>query len=225
METTRRGQPDFDYVRFDDRSGRAFVAEHYGARGVAAWDACALPAMRSDVLRLLLLNVHGGVYADATFCFDINLSDLVAETQGQMIPVWSVLAINNLLIFREPKHPFLEACIALLLENIERRRFGSALMATGPGVLNSVRAAISPEERTDILVLGHLNAEWMQWGWADSLAAAERLIVPTEALAAAYRAITLVSLEALRPKARNALLASHRAEDGHWLKWTGSIYR
>lgn len=64
----------FDYVRLDARSGRDFVAEHYGARGLAVWDACALPVMWSDTLRLLLMDVVGGLYADATYRFTGDLA-------------------------------------------------------------------------------------------------------------------------------------------------------
>ncbi len=224
MEATRLGQRDFDYVRLDDRSGRSFIAERYGARELAAWDACILPAMRSDMLRLLLMEVHGGIYADATFFFPGNLSDLIAITPVALMPMWVRLVINNFLVFRQPRHPFIRACISLLMENIEERRFGSALIATGPAVLNSVRSAISSDEAPEIMYLASTNDDWMRWGWMESVAAAKRLIKPEPSLVSAYQAISLVPVEILQKYARNQLHASHRGEK-HWLRWSGSIYR
>ncbi len=225
METARTGQPDFDYVRFDDVTGRIFIGDRYGARELAVWDALALPAMRSDFIRLLLIDTFGGVYVDGSYEFFGNLSDFVATAPTAQLPKWVYMINNNYMMFREPGHPFIRAAIALLIENVEQRRFGSALMVSGPGVMNSIRCVISPEERANIMGLGQCNADWMRWGWEESIRAADRLIEPTEELTAAYRAMTLVPLDELHKSANSKINLSHRHADTHWLKWKGDIYR
>jgi len=225
MEAAKDGQPDFDYVRFNEKSGRAFVEAHYGERAVAAWDSFVLPVMYSDFLRLLLMDIHGGVYADASYQFANNLSGLVAKANTAQMP-WALDIVNsNYMMFREPGHPFIRACITMLLDNVEHRRFGSTLMSVGPGMINSIRCALSPEERPGIVALGRCNAEWMQWGWEESIAVAERLIEPTEELKAAYRSISLVPIPELHEYASSYLQASHRLRDDYWYKWRGEIFR
>lgn len=225
MEAVKVGQTAFEYVRFDDASARLFVSEHYGARGVAAWDACVLPAMRSDLLRLLLMDVHGGIYADATFRFAGDLSDRIASIPYALMFVWNNIVMNGFLMFRASADPYVRACIALTLENIEARRFGSVLMAAGPGVLNSVRAAILPDERVDIVNLGVASPDWIRGGWEGSVAAADRLVDPIAPVARAFRAITLMPFEAEGEIIRNEFFVSHRGRDDYWHRWKGSIYR
>ena len=225
MDAARQAADGFEYVRFDARSGRDFVGTYYGARGLAIWDACALPAMMADYLRLLLMDTYGGVYADASYRFTGSLSALVAKSPVAQLPLWMTVVNTNYLMFRKPGDPFLRACIALAMENVEQRRMGSALMAVGCGVLNGVRCILSPEERPGIDDIAHRAGDWITWGWNDLLAAAERLIDPTPELVAAYRAITLVPIDELHQYAISEYQTSHRSSDRYWFKWKGSIYR
>ena len=215
----------FDYVRLDARSGRAFVAEHYGARGLAVWDACALPVMWSDYLRLLLMDMYGGIYADASYEFPGDLRAFVASAPVAQIPFWMTIVNGNYLMFREPGNLFVRACIALLTENVERRRMGSPVIAVGPGVLNAVRCVVSPEDRAGIDKVARDSGSWVPWGWEEGLAAAERLIDPTADLVAAYRSITLVPTDELHRYAISRFDTEHRRRPDYWFKWTGSIYR
>ncbi len=213
----------FDYARFDRQSGRAFVAAHYGSRGVAVWDALLLPAMHADFLRLLLLDTYGGLYTDASYRFIGDLPAFIAEAPTAQMPWWNQIVNTNYMMFREPGHPFLRTCIAMLMDNVEHRRFDSVLMATGPGVINSVRCVLSPDERAGIGVVARM-ADWPRWGWAESLEIAERLIEPTADLVDAYRAMSLVNIDDLHKVAFAHLGASHRKRDDYWYAWKGSIY-
>jgi len=223
MNDVQRDAPEFEYVRFDQQSGREFVAAHYGGRAVAVWDRLALPAMRADFLRLLLMDTYGGLYTDATYRFIGNVADLVATAPTAQMPLWLTLLNNNYLMFREPGHPFIRACIMMLMDNVEHRRFGSALMATGPGLINSVRCVVAPGERPGIMTMG-TNDAWMGWGWMESVETAERLIKPDAELVAAYHAITLVPLDDLGKYAVSMLNSSHRKRPDYWHNWKGSIY-
>jgi len=215
--------PGFEYVRFDQQSGREFVKKDYGSAAVSVWDALALPAMRADFLRLLLLDTYGGLYTDATYRFVGDLPAFIATAPVAQMPWWHNLVNTNYMMFHEPEHPFIRACITMLIDNVEHRRFGSVLMATGPGVINSVRCVLSPEERPGIVAMGS-NEYWLRWGWEESLEVAERLIEPTEELVAAYRAMSLVKIEDLKNVAFAHVDSSHRKRDDYWYRWKGSIY-
>ncbi len=51
---------------------RAYIAERYGPREVAAFERCRHPAMRSDYLRMCFVLAEGGLYVDAD---DVLLGD------------------------------------------------------------------------------------------------------------------------------------------------------
>ena len=55
----------FSMRMFDDASARAYMAERYGPREVAAFERCRHPAMRSDYLRMGFVLAEGGLYVDA----------------------------------------------------------------------------------------------------------------------------------------------------------------
>ena len=55
----------FEHVLFNDASARAFIAEHYPAEHVEAYDLCYHPAMRCDYFRLCYIYRFGGLYVDA----------------------------------------------------------------------------------------------------------------------------------------------------------------
>lgn len=50
---------------FDDATARQFIAKRYGPEELAAYAQCPHPAMRSDYLRLCVVNADGGLYVDA----------------------------------------------------------------------------------------------------------------------------------------------------------------
>lgn len=60
-----RHHPTMKLARFDDASARAFILAQQGAEGGAAFDACRTPALRANMLRLVFLATHGGLWVDA----------------------------------------------------------------------------------------------------------------------------------------------------------------
>jgi hypothetical protein len=63
MDSWVRHHPGLPLARFHAASARDFLAG-VGAEALAAFDSCRHPAMQSDVLRMVFLARHGGLWAD-----------------------------------------------------------------------------------------------------------------------------------------------------------------
>jgi hypothetical protein len=223
IEGFRRDNPDFEHVLFSARSAHAFIGQRFGARAAAAFGACAVPAMQADLLRLFALVEHGGVYIDVDHQSRQPLRGLLAEGRPSLIYLWLGLLNNGLMVFPRPGDPFLKACLQLALENVEERRYSSALMATGPGVFNAVRALVDPASLREIQDSLD-DPSGQAWNFSDLLEHARRLIDVDERLGASWGTITLM----------NPICASiwvgmdqpdYKTTRRHWTLWQGDIYR
>jgi len=65
LESWVRHHPHLPLARFDTATARAFIAAQHGAMAAKAFDACHNAALRSNMLRLVFLAVHGGLWVDA----------------------------------------------------------------------------------------------------------------------------------------------------------------
>ena len=182
---------EFEHVLINAETAADLIADAHGARELAAFKACAVPAMQADYLRLCAICTFGGVYVDADVQSLAPLSDLVAQAPSSLILTYNNLFNNAFLMFREPQDAFIKACLALSTDNIETRRFNVVFTATGPGVLNAVRAILAPSSLPAILPTFN-NYVTCQWGFDDLLRRACELIDPTPRLIADFRAMTVL---------------------------------
>ena len=219
----REDNPDFEHVLFSARSAASFIRERFGARAAAAFQACAVPAMQADLLRLFALIEHGGVYIDVDHQSRQPLRGLVAQAGPSLMFLWLGLLNNALLIFPRPGAPFLKACLQLALENVEGRRYASAFMATGPGVFNAVRAVIHPASLEEI-VAGLDDPSGQAWNFDDLLRHASKAIEVTAELRTSFESVTLMN-----PISATLWLGMEQPEykqtDRHWTRWRDNIYR
>ena len=229
--------PEFTHAVFDEARARAFIAAHYGSREVAAFDACAVPAMQADYFRLCALESSGGLYVDADTQSLEPVAPLVARAPGGF--VYTFLGnLNNAIAFFPSAHsPFLRACLALATDNIETRRFSSVFTTTGPGVFDAVRAVLAPEtfeatiaylesiRGSGLRSFGVSPEEVLSWGLREILNVARATIELTPELEASCRGMTLLdSFTQLAPWFGNAQ-PEYKQTARHWLHWPGSIYR
>ena len=124
---------------FDDRSGERFIAEHYGPREVAAFRACALPAMRSDVFRVLAVLALGGFYCDMGVRLVASPSPFLPVPEGTLTLYrrWHG-GINNGLFSAPAGHPVLRRIAERIVGNVERREGRNVMFITGPAVWREV---------------------------------------------------------------------------------------
>lgn len=222
IEGFRVRNPEFDHVLFNAATAIDFIAEHFGPREVAAFQACAVPAMQADYIRLCAIDVHGGVYVDADNQSLGPLSELIERAPHALMFTWVGLVNNGFLMFRRPGDPFIKACLALTTANVEARRFDIEFTSTGPGVFNAVRALVDPAALPEILHAFD-NPICASWGFPKLLAYARDLIEPTPELVRSFEAITLINALQAGPWI-GADQPAYKAGERHWLNWKGAIY-
>ena len=65
MGSWKQANPDFDYVRLDEKTAQIFLEAHGMHDALSAYRRAREPAQQADLIRLAYLAVKGGVYADA----------------------------------------------------------------------------------------------------------------------------------------------------------------
>lgn len=159
----REMHPGWDYWLWRDSDLAGVLAERPELRELYyAWDN---PGYRSDILRLLILHQHGGVYLDTDVEVFNPLPDILLSL-GAFIgatfspqPFGEVL-IENAVIASAPRHPWLSLCLARLPGSIRAIPGHSpviqVLNMTGPGFLSRVLMEYRAQEGSigkDVTVL------------------------------------------------------------------------
>jgi mannosyltransferase OCH1-like enzyme len=148
---------------FDDRSGRRFIAGHFGAQELAAFDQCGHPAMRCDYFRMCYVLCLGGCYVDADdvytgadfatlfadsllkvqpLCFDVETEQMVSPDEflrpSEPSPHW-IYYVNNNPLIAPAGHPVVRSALTratrILLDSGARTE--GIQSTTGPGNLTA----------------------------------------------------------------------------------------
>lgn len=127
-----------DITIYDHDSAVAFIEQYYGARERDAFLACAIPAMQSDVLRVLEILQMGG------FWLDMGIELLAPPTMfldhGDDLVLyrrWHGRIASGM--FASPAgHPLLAEVTERIVDNVTRRLDDNIWSITGPGVWNIV---------------------------------------------------------------------------------------
>lgn len=168
---------------FGDASARAYIAERFGARHIAAFEQCHHPAMRSDFFRMCFAVADGGLYVDADdvlmgsgwrevfddnrlllqpLAYDLSVYAMVPadELRNVDLPMRNrIFYVNNNPIASPPGHPVmqdaLERATNMLLSGDSDLEIQST---TGPGNLTASLAAHArnlaiTSERADFFML------------------------------------------------------------------------
>lgn len=135
----RELNPDLRHLLFDEASAAAFIAERYGERELAAFRACAVPAMQADYLRYCAIHALGGIYSDVGFRCVAPLRPLIETSPGgTLFERRPGRVVNGLFAFRSSGHPLLRLALELATANIERRLNGHVNLVTGPVIFTSL---------------------------------------------------------------------------------------
>jgi len=135
MQSWQTQHPDFEYVRFNDRTAQQFIRSHHPNGVFTAYLRARHPAQRADIFRLAYLSIHGGVYADA--------DDRCLESVGRFIPNCTTFAahqedfgtLGNNFLAVAAGHPIVRRSLELATEALNRGDTDFLWLATGPGLL------------------------------------------------------------------------------------------
>ena len=135
LATFREHNPSLRHVLFSEASAEEFIDEHFGAREVAAFRACAVPAMQADYLRYCAVLALGGIYVDVDErCVSSLTSLLPSDADGRLFIRPEGAVINGFFAFAAPGHALLELALEIASTNIERRRCEEVYFTTGPPI-------------------------------------------------------------------------------------------
>ncbi len=145
----QRQHPDFKHQLFNDETARAYLSEHFPAAYLEAFNACAVPAMRSDFFRYAFIYNEGGIYVDAGIDCLKPLTDWLDFSQQLVLikkPKGGGRLINGF-IAATAHDGFLQAMLAQCLSNIKSQSNNNVWLVTGPGVINNLvkNRAIKPQ--------------------------------------------------------------------------------
>ena len=216
IDRFRTLNPDMEHRLYDDDSAAWFIGKQLGPRERRAFETCAAPAMRADYFRLCAILAKGGLYVDADLQCLAPLKSLLRRAPHAMMFMWNGAMTNSFMMFRRPGDPFVAACLKLVTENVEARRFDSPFIATGPAIPNVLRAVLEP---------GWVAEEQITHAWMRELMGLVRpSLLEPEKVAASIAALTLVHF-----LAADAWIgtpeAAYKSTGVHWPNWKGPIYR
>lgn len=160
MATFPRFNPGLRQVLFSESTAAAFIAEHFSAREVAAFRACARPTSQADYLRYCAAYVMGGLCIDADVrCLGDVRQLIEGPARGTVFgqreplphplpgfPPWPYSVgpyetlVNGIFAFGQGGDSLLALAIEVATANIENRLADGPVgvwLTTGPGVLTS----------------------------------------------------------------------------------------
>ncbi len=151
IQTWRDHHPAWRHILWSDESAAAFIYNAFGRGAMGCFNACTIPAMRADVLRVAAVLVHGGLYVDADAeC--LGPLDAFADRQtlyiGTSNPTHSVKVKNGFFIDL-PGTVLFRWAWKVILRNIAGDLFpGHVSRMTGPIMLTRVwNERLTDEER------------------------------------------------------------------------------
>ncbi len=132
----RNGPKDITIYNHD--TARSFIEEHYGRRELECFDACAIPAMQSDLFRVLEIYEMGGFYLDLSIeVLELPIMFLEPADDLRLYRRWHGRIVNNM--FSAPaNNEILGKIKDKIMGNIEARLSNDVWSVTGPKVWNDV---------------------------------------------------------------------------------------
>lgn len=225
IATFRDRNPDMRHMVFSEAEAEEFIADRHTPRELAAFRACAVPAMQADYFRYCAAFTLGGIWADADLLCVGALRGLVEATDSALLfrrkPRDNL--VNSFFVFVAPGHPLLRLAIDLASANIERRMSKAVNMVTGPWVF------------TDLLTLhalGSVEAVQSAAAAAGRVRHAARLLEAVGDFARLAQAFDGVQIEPIEIAGTwidsPATPPRYKQSDTYWPNWHrrgGTIYR
>ncbi|WP_062362589.1 glycosyltransferase [Vreelandella aquamarina] len=122
---------------FNDESASSFIQEEFGVEASDLFNDCRIPAMRSDLFRLMYLYVNGGIYIDVKFTPKSLPPDDILE---KLMCVDMVLCrwfhgriVNGFFAARKNSY-MLNSLLDAALSNILNKSGSNIFSITGPGM-------------------------------------------------------------------------------------------
>jgi mannosyltransferase OCH1-like enzyme len=144
--TVRSAFPDANYVLYDKKSLRQFIADHYDREVLAAYDSLRPYSYKADLGRFCLLNYFGGWYFDIAVrvANPVEVGERIKFLAFRDIQRFSFTswACATTVLYSQPDNPALDLAIDLIINNCRDKYYGiTPLCPTGPTLLGKALAA------------------------------------------------------------------------------------
>ncbi|WP_276089394.1 glycosyltransferase [Pedobacter sp. JY14-1] len=153
----RKRNPDYMYEFYDDNRIEDFLRESFGRDILSGYLKLNIGAAKADFFRYAVLYKKGGVYLDIDSDICGSLDDFIRPDDHAIISAERNpgLLVQWALVF-EPKHPFLEKTMALIMDNISHNRYPNDVhQMTGPSVFtHAVSECIAADPSVSYRKLG-----------------------------------------------------------------------
>lgn len=127
--------PDYRYVTTAD--SERFLAHHFPPRVGKAFQALRPGSFKADLWRVCQLYITGGLYLDVKLYCLRSLEHLLRTHQLLLVIDRHPRSLWNGIMGSVPGHPYLKILIEMIVDNVERRSYGSPhpgiFNITGPG--------------------------------------------------------------------------------------------
>jgi len=138
--------PSFQYKVWTLQELHSLLKHFHGLKVLEAIEACRFEAMKSDIVRLVVVYEYGGFYSDLkNFPLKAFLDQLINENVAVItehpptIPLEDFTGhYSNAFLAGPPKHPLFLEILTAVCEKIARREQGGVTDITGLGVLKKV---------------------------------------------------------------------------------------
>ena len=148
----KENNPEFEHYLYDIYECREFIYANFGKQVGLAYDSLIPLAYKSDLWRLCVLYIYGGIYLDCKYkCINgfklITLTDQEHFCEDRFkkvianIPMdkRTFIPIYNAIIVSPPKNNKLLAVIYQIVDNVKNKYYGyTALYPTGPALLGLI---------------------------------------------------------------------------------------
>lgn len=134
--------PDYQYIYWDNKKIDSFLSKYY-YREKGKLSEFPYDVQRWDILRYLIMNVYGGIYADFDSECVKSLTPLMEDNSPVYFtsdPHYSEISLNNSFIASVPDNDFISYVINYCFEQAYYLKFDNKIDAvlntTGPKMLN-----------------------------------------------------------------------------------------
>ncbi|MEO0750509.1 MAG: glycosyltransferase [Pseudomonadota bacterium] len=145
--------PGANIVSLNDATAALFLQDSYGARHRDAFEACTLPAMRSDLIRLAWIARHGGLYVDWRYRprskVNVLFKNRFEDLTCYRLQIFKQPIINNAIFLAPAGSPLLSQLRDAAFDNVFARKEGTVSALTGPDLFTR-HVATLPAERVKI---------------------------------------------------------------------------
>ena len=127
--------PEFNYYLYDDRMCRNFIIEYFDRDTLYAFDTLLPGAYKSDLWRLCILYVYGGIYLDIKYVNAPNFKFINMIHKEYFVRDHGY-GIYQALLICLPKNEILMKCINHIIYNVKNKLYlNNALEITGPQLM------------------------------------------------------------------------------------------